>query len=521
NGAGNPGPIVPSNTWPPFRTSLWNMIVLAVFDAMALYITFALFGSQNIMAAVTVLILSAAINWVFLSDRMYPIRWLTPGLVLMLLLVIYPLVYTVYVAFTNYSDGHLLTKQQVIQQLTNRFYQPADAVNYQMVVYRNPDGNFLLLLRDPNGSYFTGTQKEGIKPFQVSGEPPASIGDYQKVPLLGTFQYLSQLEKIQITNGEYQVRVTKPDRAQQAVRLFTYDPAADTLTNRQTGMVYKPVQGTFVDANGKPISDASGFSAVVGLANFRRVVTDSQVQGPFFQVFIWTVTFAGLTVLLTFSLGLLLALVLNDPRLPSRTLFRSLAIIPYTIPGFISVLIWVGLLNPYYGPFNLMIKQLTGISPDWFSNGALTKIAILMINTWLGFPYMMLINLGALQSIPMDMYEAAELDGAGRLAKFRYLTLPLLLISIGPLLIGTFAFNFNNFTVIDLVNEGGPPIVGTSTPAGQTDILISYTYRLAFSGGRGADFGMASTIAIIIFIIVATITAFNFRFTKQLEEVMR
>ncbi|PZR97081.1 MAG: maltose ABC transporter permease, partial [Candidatus Chloroheliales bacterium] len=152
--------------------------------------------------------------------------------------------------------------------------------------------------------------------------------------------------------------------------------------------------------------------------------------------------------------------------------------------------------------------------------GTLTKVAILLINTWLGFPYMMLLCLGALQAIPHDMYEAADLDGASGWAKFRYLTLPLLLVSVGPLLIGAFAFNFNNFTVIDLVNEGGPPIAGSSTPAGQTDILISYTYRLAFSGGRGADFGLASAISIFIFVMVAAITAFNFRFTRQLEEVM-
>jgi ABC-type sugar transport system permease subunit len=99
--------------------------------------------------------------------------------------------------------------------------------------------------------------------------------------------------------------------------------------------------------------------------------------------------------------------------------------------------------------------------------------------------------------------------------------LPLLLVSVGPILISSFAFNFNNFTVIDLVNQGGPPIVGAATPAGQTDILISYTYRLAFGGGRGADFGLASAIAMMIFVIIASITIFNFRFTKPLEEVMR
>lgn len=497
------------------------MAGLALLDSLALWLAYSLTGNGATAAGGIVLAVTGLVNWIFLSDRLYPIRWLAPGLVLMLLLVVYPLVFTVYVAFTNYSDGHILSKIQVIEQLQSRSYQMPDAVSYQMTVYRSPDGKFLLLLQDPAGNYFTGSEEEGVQPFSVSGELPEAIGAYRILSLAGTFQYLTELEKIEVRGEGFQVRITGPNKAQQAVRKFAYDEDQDEVIDKETGEVYRPVKGAFTAEDGTPLPNAPGFVAVIGLKNFRRVFSDPNIQAPFLRVFLWTVIFAGLTVLLTFSAGLVLALVLNDENLPLRALFRSLAIIPYTIPGFISILIWVGLLNPHYGPFSLMIKDLLGVSPDWFSNGTQTKIAILFINTWLGFPYMMLINLGALQSIPTEMYEAAELDGATRFAKFRFLTLPLLLISVGPLLIGAFAFNFNNFTVIDLVNQGGPPIVGASTPAGQTDILISYTYRLAFSGGRGADFGMASAIAIFIFLIVASLTAFNFRFTQQLEEIMQ
>jgi ABC-type sugar transport system permease subunit len=324
---------------------------------------------------------------------------------------------------------------------------------------------------------------------------------------------------VQIPAGDVQINITGAATAQQAVRQFVYDEAADAITDRRSGIIYRPVRGTFVDDEGRPLPNVPGFTAVVGLENFFRVVTDRNIQRPFFQVFLWTITFAAATVLLNFSLGLAFALVLNDDRLPLRGLLRSLIIIPYTIPGFISVLVWVGLLNPLYGPFNLMLKDLFGVSPQWFSNGTLTKIAILGINLWLGYPYMMIINLGALQGIPTDMYEAADLDGANAWNKFRYLTLPLLLISVGPLLIGAFAFNFNNFTIIQLYSNGGPPIPGTPTPAGYTDILISYTFKLAFGGGRGADLGLAAAISIVIFVIVGAITIMNFRYTGMLEEV--
>jgi ABC-type sugar transport system permease subunit len=194
-------------------------------------------------------------------------------------------------------------------------------------------------------------------------------------------------------------------------------------------------------------------------------------------------------------------------------------IIPYTIPGFISILIWVGLFNPHLGVISLSLEEWFGWSPAWFSDPFWAKVGILIVNLWLGYPYMMLVSSGALQSIPHEILEAARVDGANSWQCFWKITMPLLLMSVGPLLISSFAMNFNNFTVIYLYNSGGPPIPGTSTPAGYTDILISYTYRLAFASGRGSDYGYASAITIIIFIVVAAITLFNFRFTRVWEEV--
>jgi ABC-type sugar transport system permease subunit len=160
-----------------------------------------------------------------------------------------------------------------------------------------------------------------------------------------------------------------------------------------------------------------------------------------------------------------------------------------------------------------------GWSPGWFTDPTWSKVGILLVNLWLGFPYMMLICSGALQSIPTDIYEAAEVDGATHWQSFWRITLPLLLIAVGPLLIASFTFNFNNFTVIYAYNEGRPPIPDTATPAGYTDILISYTFRLAFESGRGADYGYANAITIVIFLIVASITVFQYRFMGMWEEV--
>jgi arabinogalactan oligomer/maltooligosaccharide transport system permease protein len=166
-----------------------------------------------------------------------------------------------------------------------------------------------------------------------------------------------------------------------------------------------------------------------------------------------------------------------------------------------------------------IINQMMGTNIPWLRDPTLAKLSILIVNLWLGFPYMFLISTGALQAIPNELKEASYVDGATPRQAFRRVTFPLLLVALAPLLIASFAFNFNNFNIIYLLNGGGPPIEGAQTPAGHTDILISYTYRLAFESGRGADFGFASAIAIIIFILVATISALSFRRTRVLEEV--
>jgi len=221
---------------------------------------------------------------------------------------------------------------------------------------------------------------------------------------------------------------------------------------------------------------------------------------------------------------MILALVLNDPNLRGKTIYRSLLIIPWAIPAFISVLVWKnGFFNETYGIINkFIISQLFGGTPiKWMNDPFWAKVAVLIVNTWLGFPYMMVVTLGALQSIPQDYYEAASIDGASKWQRFWKITFPLLMTTVAPLLVGSFAFNFNNFGNIYLLTGGGPAMPNTNTPAGSTDILISYTYKLAFEGGRGQDFGFASAISIIIFFIVGGLSFINFRLSGSFEEVNR
>ncbi len=199
----------------------------------------------------------------------------------------------------------------------------------------------------------------------------------------------------------------------------------------------------------------------------------------------------------------------------AKRIYRSLLIVPYALPSFMTALIWQGMLNQRFG----IINDILNASIPWLRDPWMAKASVLLVNLWLGFPYMFLISTGALQAIPEELKEAAYVDGANPRQAFRRVTFPLLLVTLAPLLIASFAFNFNNFNIIFLLTGGGPPIPGAQTPAGNTDILITYTFRLAFETGRGADFGFAAAIASLIFVMVATISAISFRRTRVLEEL--
>lgn len=244
--------------------------------------------------------------------------------------------------------------------------------------------------------------------------------------------------------------------------------------------------------------------------------TDSRLSGPFFQILVWTFVFAFLSVATTFALGLALALVFNDPRVRGRKFYRSLLILPYAFPGFLSALVWRGMLNERFGFINEVILQ--GSSVPWLTDPWLAKFSIIMVNLWLGFPYMFLICTGTLQSIPSDVLESARVDGASPWRVLRSIILPLLMVSTAPLLISSFAFNFNNFALIYMLTGGGPNFTGSPLLIGSTDILISMVYSVAFESGV-KQYGLASAVSILIFIFVGIISWLGFRKTKQLEEI--
>ncbi len=175
------------------------------------------------------------------------------------------------------------------------------------------------------------------------------------------------------------------------------------------------------------------------------------------------------------------------------------------------------MLNSEFGVINDLF--FFGATINWLGDPMLARFAVLWVNLWLSYPYWFLVCTGALQALPSDTLEAAQIDGAGRFRRFRSIMMPLLLVSTAPLAIASFAFNFNNFTLVYMLTNGGPNFAGSSSRLGATDLLISAIYKVSGVAGGAADYGLASALSIIVFIVIGVISALAFRQTRKLEEI--
>ncbi|MEX2535420.1 MAG: sugar ABC transporter permease [Trueperaceae bacterium] len=254
----------------------------------------------------------------------------------------------------------------------------------------------------------------------------------------------------------------------------------------------------------------------VGFGNFAFIL--SRASSSLLPVFTWNLLFATVTVFSVGGFGVLLAILLNNRSLALRGLYRTLLIISWAIPGVISIQMWQALLNYQFGAINRLLGLL-GIYPiPWLLDPMWAKVAVLLVNFWLGFPFMMVAALGALSIIPDELYEAARIDGASPLQALHKITLPLLYPPMLPVLLTGFAFNFNNFNVIFLLTGGGPAQEGRLATAQGTDILISWAYKTAFSSAGQTAYGLGAAISIIIFLVTVAISLVNFRATGVFKE---
>ena len=490
--------------------------VVAIVTLALFWLVFGLYGAGQSVWAVVALALGGMSIYIYASANTLAWRYLFPGVAGMLIFVAFPLFYTMQIGFTNYSASNLLSLDRAREYLLDQ--TTVDEANTLACSLHAEAGALRILL----------TPAEGAEPTRFLS-PPIHMGSkiprepVAMQPVIDTAAKLGEaLTLREVLTHRDELRALK--LAVPGGRVLSYagvrefgviEPLWDArsdggIVRRATGTVYMPnhESGFFETAQDERIQP--GFKVGVGFTNYTRMLLDPDFRGPFVSIFIWTVIFAGLTVLFSTALGMTLAVVLNWEALRGRTLYRTLLFLPYAVPGFISILIFKGLFNQNFGEINAILNAVFGIRPAWFADPLLAKIMILIVNTWLGYPYIMVLCTGLIKAIPADLYEASAIAGAKPLTNFFRITAPLIAKPLTPLLISAFAFNFNNFVLISLLTDGRPDYLNTKLPAGTNDILVSYTYRIAFTDA-GTNFGLAAAISTLIFFMVALMSLANLK----------
>ncbi|MFM6963657.1 MAG: ABC transporter permease subunit [Micrococcales bacterium] len=565
---------------PSLRGTLVKIALLAILDAVTIFVMFFLWMNQRYIGFAVALVTMLIVNWLFLRRGGLPAKYLTPGVLLLLAFQVYVLLFSGYTAFTNYGSAHNGSEGQAVSALAAQGADPvADGKQYDVHVVKDSQNKYAFLLTDPMSGDVLVAKSDGktlepvatcttaVQQFIKSNATTVPTSDCELKPLtdLGpnladaiaapgyTAVSVKQVNQLPTatTNllASRQYQLTPGDdkspflQTQDLATMITYQPSIVWMGTSyedpkgyflrvSDGAKLMAAQDGFFRVNGKipgkfgacigglddPDCLNIGWEVQVGMRNFATIFGDQDLRGPLLKIISWTFIFAASTVFTTFVAGLGIALLFNDERMRGKKIYRSLMILPYAFPAFLSAYVWRGLFNKDHGFINQVFFH--GAQIPWLTEEVPARIAVLLVNLWLGFPYMFLITTGALQAIPAELTESATIDGATPWQILRQIKLPLLFVSLAPLLISSFAFNFNNFTLIYLLTQGGPIDSTTSGyEAGGTDILITFVYKIAFSTGHGRDYGLASAFSILIFIVVATFSLISFRRTRTLEDV--
>lgn len=258
----------------------------------------------------------------------------------------------------------------------------------------------------------------------------------------------------------------------------------------------------------------------VGFKNFFDIFFLSSYRDTFVSVLSWTLVWTICASTLQIALGVFTAVLANQDFIKGRRFFGVIFLLPWAVPAFITIMSFSNIFNDSIGAINAQVIPFINNLPfveigaiPWKTDPFWTKVAIIMIQTWLGFPYIYVMVTGILQSIPADLYEAAKIDGANAIQRFNQITMPMILYVAAPIFVTQYTGNFNNFSMIYLFNNGGPGSVGGG--AGSSDILISWIYKL--TTGNSPQYSVAAAVTLLISAIVISVSMIVFKKTKAFD----
>ena len=525
---------------PSLRGTLAKIFILGLVDAGVGFVLLVLVGKEKFGLAIFFGLVTLFINWIYLRRGGLPAKYLAPGVILLIAFQVYVVIFSGYISFTNYGSKHNGDYIEALDAIQQSAVEPVEgATEYEIKVSRTAAGDIVFVATDLTaGKTFIGGENYQKNPWREITAKDGLTLDESGYPIsLTGVTFLSDNEITEIDPGVTTIKIPLGPNldtdgfiatadafyAQQNRFSYIYNEETKVMTRLSDNKKFPADEtvGFFRSTDDNEVLTEIGWQVRIGWDNYKRIFGDKDLRGPLSGIILWTFLFAFGSVLSTFILGLILALIFNDPRIRGLKIYRSIFILPYAFPAFLSAYVWKGMLNTENGFINNTILGFMGENKiKWFEQQGPARAATLLVNLWLGFPYMFLICTGALQAIPNDLTEAAGIDGASAWKIVKLIKLPLLLVSLAPLLIASFAYNFNNFSAIYLLTGGGPFLDSTlKVEAGATDILITFVYRIAFSGSVGADYGLASAFSVLIFLLIGTLSFLSFKRTRGLEEL--
>jgi ABC-type sugar transport system permease subunit len=342
-------------------------VLLGLVLAIAIFGAFPLIDRGQWLGLALLVGVTALLFWIYLSPRRIPAKYLIPGTLFLLAFQVFPVLYTMSTAFTNFGDAHRGSKEDAIRAIEGASVTKVPgSADYRLSVATKGDpatGDIVFLLTDVETKQpFVGTT-EGLEPLPADDVQFSPEGNITQAPGY-TILSLGQAGGREEDLADFSVPTDKGaivnaglTRAFEGAPLRAYDPGCDCIKDQESGQTWtaNDSDGLFVDDKGDNL--AQGWQVNVGFRNFVDVVTDPLIAKYFFRTLLWNFAFAILTVALTFSLGLLVAIVLNHERLKGQRLYRSLLILPYAMPGFVMLLVWRDMFNTDFGLINRLFNS--------------------------------------------------------------------------------------------------------------------------------------------------------------------
>ena len=393
-----------------------KVITLLILSSLLVMLAQQAFASGEYAIAIFLAVSTLAINYIYLTKRSVPLKFFLPGLLFLLAFVVGPILYTLAMSGYTYQTGNTLSKPEAIIQIQKLgITQDSNQTIFDVTIGKNSSGDLSLLYFDSLTNEFAiSTEKNrtiepestvvkdefdipsGSPNFKALTEDELGVLDEQ-IPSL-KFYY----------SEEFYLGLEGFQAASLYKKSLQFNETSGDFQSLTNNDIYRDNgRGNFANLNNPEDILQPGWRAPIWFENYTNLFSEERLRTPFIKVFVWTVSFAGLSVLTTFALGLLLAIALNK-AIRGRRFYRSILILPYAMPSVMSILIWGGMFNTDFGAIN----SLFGTDIAWFQNAAFARTAVIVVNLWLGFPYFYLVASGALQAIPAELSEAAAIDGA-------------------------------------------------------------------------------------------------------------